>query len=189
MKLSVFERVMSILQFHTQKEAAVIVGVSERTIRRWKNEGVKPTLQHFDSLKLESIKIRQKARRQGAPNVAIPPRVIKRKDSLYLQVSKEKQKEQFNILKALRQQQGLVRFVIKVPKGGSSPGGREYGKVGYFSSPWYDLTARTDSDLFEVLESFGRHNMIHEIVTVGRSGGSVFKSAKGAFKKSKGIKR
>lgn len=42
MKLSTAERILTVLQTRTQKQAAVYLGVSVRTVRRWKNEGVEP---------------------------------------------------------------------------------------------------------------------------------------------------
>lgn len=75
--VSVRAQVLTALQEYTQKELAAQLGVSERTIRRWKNEGVEPAnpfvaLALRDEYKAEKERIRSRNRRR-IPD-ATPPR-------------------------------------------------------------------------------------------------------------------
>lgn len=57
------ERLLTLLQAYTQREAASILGVSERTVRRWKNQESTPT-KNLDVLQREAAKIRRRILRQ-----------------------------------------------------------------------------------------------------------------------------
>ena len=59
----------------------------------------------------------------------------------------------------------LIRFIIKIPKGGTSPGGREYKQGGFYSTMAMSLEhAETDSDFLDYVEDFNKQNNVHEIV-------------------------
>ena len=68
-QFSTADRILTVLQTRTQKQAAKFLNVSERTIRRWKNEGVEPTRPHRETLVEQSgrerSRLRSQARRQG----------------------------------------------------------------------------------------------------------------------------
>ncbi|MTV59261.1 helix-turn-helix domain-containing protein, partial [Streptococcus pneumoniae] len=59
-----------ILETHTQKEAAKLLNVSDRTIRRWKNEGSKPKperIERIAAVSREEIKTRADSKKRKIP--------------------------------------------------------------------------------------------------------------------------
>ena len=78
-KLTTQDRILTLLQTRTQKQAAAKLGVSERTVRRWKNEGVQPTPPHRKTLIEKDQRVRayykSVARREGfdAPSLPVQP--------------------------------------------------------------------------------------------------------------------
>ena len=79
LKLTTQDRILTLLQTRTQKQAAAKLGVSDRTVRRWKNEGVQPTLPHRQTLIKKDQRVRayykSVARRDGfeAPSWPVQP--------------------------------------------------------------------------------------------------------------------
>lgn len=78
------EQIVTLLQRHTQKQAAKILGVSERTIRRWKNENVIPKAKNRKKLNKTVTRERKKRYRQGAPRMSIVPVPVRHKLKQYV---------------------------------------------------------------------------------------------------------
>jgi hypothetical protein len=148
LKLSTVDRILTILQTVTQNVAARILGVSDRTIRRWKNEGVEPTLPHRKTLVRESGRERSKFRRQafraGIKPADVPvqppvrrqtrfdPRDPKRKrrilsDTVIYRAEKMRLEDMLHLLKYYRERQGrmdAVRLIHKLSVGHKDHTGR-----------------------------------------------------------------
>lgn len=166
MRYSARDRVVTILsQGLTQKQAAKLLGVSERTIRRWKNEGVKPLSTNDHKLSLVSSRIRKRERRHGAPNLPVIPPTQRRKlreyqngkwtgkykwsDWLTHDVRKFSNDDIFTLLQVLRDQKATVQFLVKVVVRGDS--GR-ISRTFHYRSKIYYLGNYTDIDLWELID-------------------------------------
>ena len=124
-RYSVQNKINQILQFKTQKEAAKELGVSERTIRRWKSGETKlPTDPNFKQLTRQAQKARSKAYRQGAPrrvSVAPPVKTIERQQ--LVDTRKLTRDDQLEVIRALARAGMNMRFLIRVPRSPDYPSG------------------------------------------------------------------
>ena len=158
-----------ILKTHTQREAALLLGVSDRTIRRWKNEGSTPKLERQERIQVtykEEIKTRRESKKRR-----IPIKLTRMIGGSYFYGVKGQ--SNWNIAMLLKSAAEnapkgyppLVRFIIRIPKGGTSPGGREFKQGGFYSTAAMTLEhAETDSDFLDIAEEFNTHGNIHEVV-------------------------
>lgn len=151
-------------------EVAKLVGVSERSLRRWKNEGVQPrdagTAQRLTKTAAEA---RRRVRRAGArgadrfvvPNVPVPPitkriywradtdppgKRTRRSDTISHDLRGLTIGDVLALLRYYAVRRGQIRFVYRVPKGGTSLGGREYNKAINASTGWITLTPWLSDD-------------------------------------------
>lgn len=70
------EQLQQLATQHTQREIAARLGVSERTVRRWKNEGVNPSADHREAvtvLRTEASRVRRQIIRQSERYADIDP--------------------------------------------------------------------------------------------------------------------
>lgn len=158
-----------ILQTRTQREAAILLGVSDRTIRRWKNEGSIPKPER-------QRKVVQMYREDIQTKKAAKSNKFKAKLDRIIGGSyfyKVEGTGNWNIAMTLKYINSvapkgyppLIRFVIRVPKGGTSPGGREFKQGGFYSSMIMSLEhAETDNDYLDIVEEFNTHGRIFEVV-------------------------
>lgn len=158
-----------ILETHTQKEAALLLNVSDRTIRRWKNEGSIPKPERVKRINIiarEEIKIRAASKKKH-----IPIKLVRMTGgSYYYAVKGQTNWNMAMLLKYIHSiaPQGyppLFRFIIRIPTGGTSPGGREYKQGGFYSTMAMSLEhATTDNDYLDYIEEYNKQNNIYEIV-------------------------
>ena len=157
MHFSAREKIVTLLQKHTQKEAAKILGVNERTIRRWKNEGSIPKINNDKILTQQSSKVRRALYKQGSPRIAIPLPTKKKKLREYVNgkwtgrykksswlsysVAKLSHHDIFNVLKTFRDQGKKVQLVYR---------SSELKKKRAVSAI-EDLRGASDSELWEIL--------------------------------------
>jgi transcriptional regulator with XRE-family HTH domain len=170
-------QILTVLQRYSQREAAQRIGVSERTIRRWKNEGVEP-VNEFIALSLRdefgtvkrAIKRRNLRETRGyEPIETEVPLLAERQllqqrdkfgeltgerydsDWVNYNVSRLDNKDILDALKLLRDRGETVQIIYRIPPGGTSPGGRTFPKGGRGSTGAEDLTGRTDFELWHDL--------------------------------------
>lgn len=121
----------------TQKSLSNRLSVSERTIRRWKNEGVKPRSSGVFSrvVKLASVekkRLRSRAKRAGVelPDISLPPDTKKlywrdpnddtrefESDTVSYDVHRFDTDYIIELLRYLRDERYAIRLVYKVPAG------------------------------------------------------------------------
>lgn len=180
---------VDILKTRTQKEAALLLGVSDRTIRRWKNEGSipkPPRVRKIQTTYREEIKTRRVAKQKHI-DIKLS-RMIG--GSYFYSVKGQSNWNMAMLLKYIAESapQGyppLFRFIIRIPKGGSSPGGREYKQGGFYSTMAMSLEgAETDSDFLDYVEDFNKNGGVHEIVRMlpWQQEKTAARRAKGSFK-------
>jgi len=167
-KLATVDRVLTVLQTRTQKQAAKFLNVSERTIRRWKNEGVEPTAPHREILVERSSRERTRLRRQAAregfvlpdTRVQLPgrrqtrldPRDPKRQrripsDTVIYKVDKSRMADMLALMQSYRDQGGAFRVVHELPAGKTDYTKQKYGKKRNVSTTWESIAqSRFQSD-------------------------------------------
>ncbi len=136
------QKINQLLQYKTQKQAAVILGISDRTIRRWKSGRVtqpaKKSGRAVKRLSKQSSYYRSESVKHGAPkSLAIAPPIIKVpvKDapmSTHADVRKLDNDSIVNYIKAVTDQGDWVRFLIAVPKSPNYP-------KGIMTTHWYNF--------------------------------------------------
>lgn len=176
-RYSARDNIMAVLQGRTQREAAAFLGVSERTIRRWKNEGVQPSRQHAPVLSQGAARARKSIRDSArkiptitpVPRIPVPPRVTRRtihvrdirgqptgqmrlSDWASYDVRDMENTDIHVLLKWARDRNAVIQITYHVPKGGTSLGGRELREGGNASTSLIDLTGMNDVDLWEEIE-------------------------------------
>lgn len=174
-KFSARERVLTVLRGRTQKEAAKILRVSPRTIRRWKNEDVRPSNDYDKRLSRVAARERDRIRRDYKdrgedlpPGGYIPEGHRRRlknyvrgkpdgtyRDSEWLNynVAEMTLQEILDLIKWGRDQgYTALQVIYHVPKGGTSLGGREYKKAGNAMTVPEDLTAEFFEDDAGILD-------------------------------------
>ena len=180
---------VDILKTPAQKAAALLLGVSDRTIRRWKNEGSIPKPPRKTKIQTtyrEELKTRRVAKQKHI-DIKLS-RMIG--GSYYYGVKGQSNWNMAMLLKYIAESapQGyppLFRFIIKIPKGGSSPGGREFKEGGYYSTMAMSLEgAETDSDFLDYIEEHNKNGGINEIVRMlpWQQEKTAARKAKGNFK-------
>ncbi len=124
-RYSVQNKINQILQFKTQKEAAKLLGISDRQVRRYKSgETKQPTAKNFKQLTRQSQKARQKAYRQGAPRrVSVPPPVTTYRGLSAADTRKLTRDDQSEVIRALVREGKDMRFIVRVPKTPDYPRG------------------------------------------------------------------
>lgn len=159
-RYSTREKILALAQRYTQKEIAKRLNIGERTVRRWKNEGVEPATRERAgrlqrSFEREHKRVRQELERDiqrhpGAPRierkVKALPRGVRRALKVYergretgdyresewlnYDVSKMLPREIHAILAALRDDGRIVQLIYKIPKGSRYPKDPRTGRPG-----------------------------------------------------------
>lgn len=200
MKLSAQDRVLTLLQSRTQKEVAKKLGVSERTIRRWKNENVQPCRGYEKKLTVaasrERRSLREKAERQGfkQPDVPVPlparrqtridPRDPKKErripsDTVIYNVEKARLSDVLALLQSYRKTGSAFRVIYQLKPGvdSSVPGGMDKGERKkalrrHQSTAWEFIDQRR----FESADGF--LDYLNEILEIGKAAHVVFTDPK-----------
>jgi hypothetical protein len=165
---SIVERIMILAQRHTQKEIARMLNIGERTVRRWKNEGVQPSTKEREQ-RLTRAAADERRRVMKGPDaltVKVLPPHQRKGDSTYYDLRRINFQQKVDILKALQERSQYVRLVIRVPVGGTDYRGRKLKDGGYFSSQWEDLSGLTEPDIADLIQKIGDHRFVHQVVTV-----------------------
>jgi len=152
------EKVNQLLQYKTQKQAAAMLGVSDRTIRRWKTGRItKPAKQSAPAVKRlakRATYYRGVSRKRGAPKslpVAPPVTEVPVKGapiSTHADVKKLKTDSIIDYVKAVTKENKWVRFLVSVPK---SP---EYPK-GVLSTHWFNFKGANPAIVQREIEKLG----------------------------------
>jgi len=141
------EKVAFLCTLHTQAEVARMLNASVRSVRRWKNEGVKPKRVEtvravYQAANNARKSLQRQARKERAPlpRVAVPPRVKRvtridpsdprarrriSSDTVAYDVRNMTVDQIRAILRYLRDTARIVRIIYRVPIGGTSIGGRD----------------------------------------------------------------
>lgn len=169
-RLTTAERVRVLTARATMAEAAQAIGVSVRTLRRWKNEGKEPG-DADTRRKLVQASTRERAKilragRTGSDRYVVPPvpvappthRVLwrdwndpsgKRKiisDTIAHDIRNMTISDVQKLLRYYADRGAEIRFVYRVPIGGTSLGGKEYLKGGNASTMWKVLLPSMSED-------------------------------------------
>jgi len=152
------EKVNQLLQYKTQKQAAAILGVSDRTIRRWKSGRVTKPARHsapaVKRLSKRATYYRGVSRKHGAPqSLAVAPPVaevaVKNAPmSTHADVKKLKTDSIVDYVSAATKQGEWVRFLVSVPKSA------EYPK-GVLSTHWFNFRGASDAVVQREVEKVG----------------------------------
>lgn len=155
-RYSTRDKIALLSTVYTQREIAARLGVSVRTVRRWKNEGVEPR-RAPETLARETTNVHRQLRRAAnkarapLPRVPVPPKVrrvqrldpsdpklVRRiaSDTVSYDVRNMSESDVRRVLRYLRDTGRIVRLIYKIPKGGTSLGGRDYPKGGQASTDW-----------------------------------------------------
>jgi len=161
----------------TKTELARRLGVSRSTVRRWLNDESKPapiTLDRMEkTLRKEYKRVRSisdrsnRAERATPPPMAIPfagRRMMIKERDIYGEETGRKilsewvnypvfdydRRAVFDLLRGLRDSGAVVQFIYRVPRGGTSLGGREYKGGGRSSTGPLKLSEDMgDAELYE----------------------------------------
>jgi transcriptional regulator with XRE-family HTH domain len=169
--ISIRAQVLTALQEYTQKELAERLGVSTRTIRRWKRGETEPgnpfvRLALRDEFRAERDRIRRINRRMRAPDppeVEVPLFGDRRKlveydshgrdtgerydsDWINYNVTRLDRDELFGILKVLRDRNATVQIIFRVRK--YEGGNRSLAPGSHAASGIFSLRGWTDSELW-----------------------------------------
>jgi transcriptional regulator with XRE-family HTH domain len=186
--ISVRAQVLTALQKWTQKELAARIGVSERTIRRWKNENVQPALDFTrfalqDEFSLVRRAIRRRTKREAPradpPEVHVPLLGERRElieyderghdtgghydsDWVNYNVSRLDMNEVFDILRELRDRAATVQIIFRVKQ--YPEGNRQLAAGSHQATGIFNLRGWTDADLWG---GFGAFNGLAHYVVFG----------------------
>ncbi len=154
------EKTRQILQYRTQKEAAKILGVTDRTIRRWlKGDTKEPSKSHKKVLDIKSRHARRRSYRHGSPkNIPVPPPIkrVGTQDHALAKKLTPNDKEAYIFAQA--SQAKWARFLVQVPK---TPGYEH----GIKSTGWANLGAMTGGDIKKQIAEVQKQGNIIEIIT------------------------
>ena len=125
------DKINQLLQYKTQKEAAAILGISDRTVRRWKTGTTKHPVKvaSVKTLTHRATYYRSVSRKHGAPkSLPVAPPVVEvpvqgAPLSTHADVKKLDTDSIINYVGAVTGQDKWVRFLIAVPKSPSYPKG------------------------------------------------------------------
>lgn len=155
-RYSTRDKIALLSTVYTQKEIAARLRVSVRTVRRWKNEGVEPR-KPPESLTRETANVHRQLRRAAnkarapLPRVPVPPKVARvqrldpadpklqrriASDTVSYDVRNMTESDIRRVLRYLRDTDRIIRMIYKIPRGGTSLGGRDYPKGGQASTDW-----------------------------------------------------
>lgn len=170
MKKSARDKIITILELYTQKDAAKILGVSTRTIRRWKNEGVTPSKNLAPKLNANYDKISRSIKRSNKKTTTVKTgriipigtrrtlKVYNRRrehtgdytlsDWVTFEVSKLSKDDIIYFLQQLREQGRIVQIVYLIP------GGSEAYPKQRAGTPMTDLSGATDKQFNAFLNGF-----------------------------------
>lgn len=170
------EQILTLLQTHTQKELAERYGVSTRAIRHWRDGDRNPSNPDvLQRINYQARQTRRQLKESGSYDSPVPVKTKRIKDTDYYTTRTLKDKYKFEILRSIRdaakkrrEKIKLVRFVIRIPKGTTSPGGREFKKSGYFSTAYQQIGGLSDVELWELFSKHNQHGSIHQIIEVGK---------------------
>jgi len=151
-----------ILETHTQKEAAKLLNVSDRTIRRWKNEGSKPKperIERIAQVSREEIKTRADAKKRKIPIKL--NRMIG--GSFYYSVKGATDWEKAMLLKYAfeltpKGYPPLVRFISDMPKSAEYPAGPRSTNIVSLEH------CQNDNDFLDIIEEYNRFGRMLEVV-------------------------
>lgn len=173
-KYSVSEKLALLLSGATQKQVALKLGVSERTVRRWKNEDVKPLASNARNL-TKSFKSARKTK-EHAPAARRDLREYDQKgkwtgryrksDWLNYDTSFMAPKSIFNLIKRVRDKNAreeggelLVQLIMKVE---TLTGAKQNARTAIV-----DLSEFDDVDIWEWIESALQRYASSDIVAFG----------------------
>lgn len=196
---TVQDKVLTVLQLHTQREAARLMGVSERTIRRWKNENVSPCKSYSQSLTRTAARERRAIERHGEsrsqnyepPKLRVPvpaqrqtrrdpgDQTGKRRvlsDTVIFDVRKLRPEDVTALVNYYRKKRGSFRVIFRLPSGkkskfGSPPmvGSSEARNV---STGWEFMAQFTTEEKVSVyLDKLRRDGKVSYIVITDKKGG------------------
>ncbi len=176
MSYTLSQQIQTLLQTHTQKQVADMYGVSDRAIRHWRDGDRQPRDDNTrKGIHKDAARVRRKLIREGSYELDVPVQTKKIKDTTYYRTRKTNEQLKFDLLKKIRDngkrnrsRLTLVRFVVRIPKGGTSPGGREFKKGGHYSTSYINIHGYSDVELWEMIEQNNTHGTIVEIVEVGK---------------------
>lgn len=133
-KFTLKQKARQILQYRTQKQAAKILGVSDRTIRRWLSGETKAPLKlNQQHLNTKSQNARRRSYRHGSPkDIPVPPPIKKIGTQDSAKTSRLISSDLTAYVYAQARVGKWIRFIIKVPRTPDYP-------AGYKSTGWYNL--------------------------------------------------
>ncbi len=160
LRYSVQNKVRQILQFKTQKEAAKLLGVSDRTIRRWlSGETKEPKTLNYKQLSGQAKNARRKAYRQGAPRrISVPPPIKKERDQDIANVTKLLKDQQTEYIQAQARQGKNMRFLLRVPKSAEYP-------HGILATKWQSTGTMTSRQTSRMIKRVRQQGEIVTIIT------------------------
>jgi len=220
-KYTVEENLLTLIATgYTQKALALSLGVSDRSIRKWLNEGVQPTEENQRRIALAAKYLRHRIKQSEARFTAteieetynrrtgktktkktrikkaiyplqtrvrvegqrllLTDPITKRKrlsNNVHYYVYMLPLKHVFELLRAMRdsRQYDYFKFVYKVPKGGTSLGGRELAKAtkiatapeGFFRKGGRGQSrALSDSELWDTIQEVASRGRIVKLIGV-----------------------
>ncbi len=159
-QFSLQEKTRQILQYRTQKEAAQILGVSDRTIRRWlKGDTKEPSAPHKKVLDIKSRHARRRSYRHGSPkNIPVPPPIKRVGTQDHALTKKLTASDKKAYIFAQAAQAKWARFLVQVPK---QPGYEH----GIKSTGWANLGGMTGGAINKQLDEIAKQGEIIEIIT------------------------
>ncbi len=149
-KYSLQDKTLQILQNRTQKQAAKVLGVSTRTIRRWKAGHVKkPIPQNKIVLNKRFTNDRRIEIRKGAPKkVKVIPPVRKYADGIVADIKRQREKDIIDFIKNVSDEKTIIRILVKEKKSIDYPSGIS-------STGWFDFNKNTDKQIGRRLNRIG----------------------------------
>lgn len=145
---SAADLILTILQVMTQKQASKYLDASERSIRRWKNEGVIPTPEHLKTLRTKAKYVRSKIRKSGGDLSPIPVATDKpgKDETLRLSPKNFKFDNFLNLIKWYRDNTTKTMFRLLLRVFGADIIDSDLvlnpkAKFGFLSTGWMNLTS------------------------------------------------
>lgn len=192
---TVQDKVLTVLQRHTQAEAARLMGVSPRTIRRWKNENVQPCESYSKRLTHEAARERRTIERYGSapsqnfepPKLRVPVPAARQtrrdpsdksgkkkipSDTIIFDVRKLRPADIAALVTHYRKRKGSFRVILRLPpnkiskKFGAYPKGQRN-----VSTQWEFMEQfRNEQQVGAYLDGLRRDGIISYIVVTDKKG-------------------
>jgi DNA-binding XRE family transcriptional regulator len=159
-KFTLKQKARQTLQYRTQKQAAKILGVSDRTIRRWLSGETKTPLKlNQKHLNTKSRDARRRSYRHGSPKeVPVPPPIKRIGTQNYAKTTRLIPSDIRAYVHAQARTGVWMRFVVKVPK---SP---DY-LAGYMSLDWNNLEYLTPPGIDRAIDRALQHGEIVQAIS------------------------